>query len=527
MHAPPLMSDDAWELFCASAYGHMPTINKLVERAPALLHVDLWYEFPLHFAVRGGHAEAVEYLLQAGSNPARSNFTYTSWQKLLPLARSRGFDDVYEILIAEMRRRFQYDPAVSSLLKCIERRDAKATLEILDQNPALVHAADEHGNRPLHWAVLTCQLPLIDTLLRRGADIDAYRADMQTPIHLAIEGDYWHRFPKNGVPDSNTLVGYLLGKGAEYTLSVAAHLGDCARISELLKQNPEAACQLNPAQRSPLAHAAKGGHLEATRLLLDHGADPNLAEHCAARGHALFSACDGKHVDVIKLLLERGADPNAEVDSSGNCLSIAEHRPTERSKEVVSLLRAAGARAGHWTYESVEDIRGLLCDQTADPCQSLSWPHVVCLAVNSDSVELVELFVDRFGKKLFVELTPQQGWLQIKSQAMLDRLLELGMDIDRPDWFGQTHLHLAAENDWRSTLRLLLDANCQVDPVDHLHGTTPLGVAAAKGHLEIAKQLLAVGAQVTFDSLPDWAQPINQASEHGHSELAKYLSQLP
>jgi Ankyrin repeat len=57
----------------------------------------------------------------------------------------------------------------------------------------------------------------------------------------------------------------------------------------------------------PLWHAALAGNFEATKLLLDHGADPNANVY--ASGWPLRNAWGHKDDSVKRLLLERGAKP--------------------------------------------------------------------------------------------------------------------------------------------------------------------------------------------------------------------------
>ncbi len=69
----------------------------------------------------------------------------------------------------------------------------------------------------------------------------------------------------------------------------------------------------------PLMGACFAGQLEAVRLLLDRGADPNVVSKSAFRYRPLHRAIERKvtiprteaHVEVVRLLLERGADPQA------------------------------------------------------------------------------------------------------------------------------------------------------------------------------------------------------------------------
>ncbi len=128
----------------------------------------------------------------------------------------------------------------------------------------------------------------------------------------------------------------LLSRGATQELGVAAHLGDSEFVRDFLDKDPAAAGRFSASRWSPLRHAARGGQIEVVRLLLKHGADPNLAEHCADRGAALYEACCRQDLETAKLLIEHGA----YVDSSGVCLSNV----AESSIELIDLLTAYGAQ---------------------------------------------------------------------------------------------------------------------------------------------------------------------------------------
>lgn len=63
---------------------------------------------------------------------------------------------------------------------------------------------------------------------------------------------------------------------------------------------------------TPLQLASFFGRVEVARLLLQHGADPNLVSRNAMRIQAIHSAAAGDHVAIVVALLEHGADPNAQ-----------------------------------------------------------------------------------------------------------------------------------------------------------------------------------------------------------------------
>jgi ankyrin repeat protein len=61
--------------------------------------------------------------------------------------------------------------------------------------------------------------------------------------------------------------------------------------------------------------AATNGHIAMVRLLLEHGADPNLRNYDGVT--ALHNAVYENQLDIVALLLEAGADPNIK-DRFGN-----------------------------------------------------------------------------------------------------------------------------------------------------------------------------------------------------------------
>jgi RNA polymerase sigma factor (sigma-70 family) len=344
---------DAWALFCAAAAGDMVRVRALLQRDPQLVNAQYWYQFPIHMAVRGGHAEVVQMLLDAGADPGQSRFTYNSWDKLLGIASERGYDAIHRILSAAMQERFGYDAGFAPFADAIKERDPQRVETLLCEKPALIGQADAFGNGPLHWAALTRQQELIDLFIDKGATLEKRRADGRTPLLTALNGDYWFRsrnLPADA-PGDWSIVRHLLGKGADYCLSIACAAGDSARVDEILAQDPAQARRLDLAQRSPLTYAAEHGHLEIVRKLLALGADPNQPETLCGRGGALFEASANNHLDVAELLLQHGADANASSDSSGSCITIVEAKHPDNFQAMQELLRRHGAFIPPWALD--------------------------------------------------------------------------------------------------------------------------------------------------------------------------------
>ena len=215
---------DVWAMICACILGDVDTVKSLVARDAGLADCEYEYFRPVRFAVRENHLGLVEYLLEHGAGAADE-----AGDSLLGIARERGYAEMAAFLERRLRERYQVAPEGALLAEAIRNRDAARVKSLLDENPGLVRAADERGNQPLHWAVMTRQMHVIDLLLERGADIEAARPDGLRPIHLT-NGDYhyrgWRDVPAQALQRHEVLIGYLLARGASYDLAIASKLGD-------------------------------------------------------------------------------------------------------------------------------------------------------------------------------------------------------------------------------------------------------------------------------------------------------------
>ncbi|NKB65936.1 MAG: sigma-70 family RNA polymerase sigma factor [Candidatus Latescibacteria bacterium] len=499
---------DAWALFCASAAGDLARVQALLERDPALVNAQYWYQFPIHMAVRQGHADVVQLLLDHGADPGQSRYTYNSWDKLLDTAAQRGFTAVEKLLAAAMQQRFGYDPAFAAVRDAVRQRQPDRVAELLAAAPALATAADALGNGGLHWAALTRQVGLIDSFLDWGGAIDARRADAQTPVQVALNGDYWYKHwqhrneskPTPAPPDKWAVIQHLLERGAEYSFGLACAKGDEDRVRQILQQQPRAAAQLDAHGASPLSYAAQYGHAGLVELLLQQGADPNRAEILAPRGRALFEAAAGNNLEIAQILLKAGADPNAEVDSSGTCLTIVDFKQPDKSGPMQKLLRDHGAVTPPWDM-SVEDFKALL--QTAEPKDQA--PEFIHELLAHDDAELYDLFLHKYADHV-AAIVPTDIWGgNLPGRPLIEKLLDGGMDPGRPNWIGRTFLHLCAEKGARDVAQLLLERGADLEAIDLESGGTPLAAAVRHEQKEMVVFLLQKGADPDAPVESPWA----------------------
>src|SRR6058998_860380 len=109
----------------------------------------------------------------------------------------------------------------------------------------------------------------------------------------------------------------LLADKPELTIFEAAATGKTERVRELLRDNPALANAFGDDGFHPLGLACFFGHVDAARLLFEHGADPNLlSRNEQIQTSALHAACAAQGVEedtryeLVRLALEHGADPN-------------------------------------------------------------------------------------------------------------------------------------------------------------------------------------------------------------------------
>ncbi|XP_026377442.1 ankyrin-3-like [Papaver somniferum] len=143
-------------------------------------------------------------------------------------------------------------------------------------------------------------LDTVRYLLEKGANADASDGTNETPLQYAArEGD-------------TKLMAFLLSKGAQ--IDVATRLGTALQM------------------------AAVFSHQDAVKMLLIHGANPNIGSH-ENMLKPLYSAIYTKSWESVELLLKAGADPNDV--SCGNSPLVAAARAGRA--DVVTRLLEAGA----------------------------------------------------------------------------------------------------------------------------------------------------------------------------------------
>ena len=521
----------------AAMDGNLTVLRNLIEEDPTLVDCNVGYREPLYFAVGNNHLNCVRFLVDNGAE-----VTYRSGdqihQRPIERALDRGFNEIADILKAAVEKQCNclYIDEGETLAEYIRQRDLDKVITHLDRHPDHIRACDERGNVPIHWAVLTMNMPMVRSLLDRGADINATRPDGARPIDLVF-GDYFFRLrdvPPEALSENRGMLGYLLAHGAVYDLRTAASIGDTEEVRRQIAADPQVVHRLPEYftwyTGTALCNATLLGHNDIVRLLLEAGADPNQPEPgLAPKGSALIGAASQGNEELVRLLLAHGADPNGGVESSGNPCGRAVNG------KVRQLLVEAGGR-----FEEYDHLSGI---PTSLLEQMFGYVPVRYFVDNHDATGLrtclgesperaVEAFEYALGIRELMEvcLEVDPSLYEKATPGFEEETARMAraVDLNKPDWLGRTVLHHIASGERSARVsgnleiaQLLVRHGARLDLSDQEYSSTPLGWATRTGQSEMVEHLLSDGAPLNAPF--KWATPLAWARRRNHPDVVSIL----
>jgi ankyrin repeat protein len=527
---PELDSEDGvavWNTLTACDDGDVDTLRRLLERDPRLGRAEYWYTPAIHFAVREGHLEAVQLLLDAGADPEWNGMHDGS---LIVMARDRGHAEIARLLEKTRNRRGRVLSGSDShpVHVAIAREDTEEVRRLLDTDPGLVDVGNAVGASPLHRAVGRGMHGLAALLLERGADVHAVLSAAR-----GLGGGFWTDLQAIDLaiwdgrrPGDHRMIRLLLEHGATLDLTVAAALGELERVRQILDAQPARIRETRPSGRRPLSAAIEAGHDAIARLLLERGADPNWGEPTAPKGRSLQVAAGAGKRGLVELLLARGADPNSGVDSSGNAVCAA------ATPEIRALLVARGGTPDPYDASWIDDDQELQ-RVAGDPAETVRVSAAFAMVAGDGRRDRLER-LRTAGLRVPSVLTGCQSYL-LTHTDMLRTLLAHGMSPDLMNWQHQTLLHFVCQaQDYRGQDKsdgaieraaMLLDAGANMCARDDEYRSTPLAWAARTNAVKMVEFLLARGAPTNLPDDEPWATPLAWAERRQHAEIVSILRQ--
>jgi ankyrin repeat protein len=298
---------------------------------------------PLMWAVVQNHPEMVKLLLARGADiNAHTNVTVPKGEYVPARAGGASGNG-----IIRQRALPTADGGMTPLLFAVRDGNLEMTRLLLDSGANLAWSSGNRTNA-LIVALLNGQVGLATYLLERGADPNAVDAYGRGPLFAAIDLRNFNHEKYGDLPtdgkDPLDLIKALLSKGADSNQRT-----DTVPVHGLMQFD---ASWVNFDGQTPFVRASLSGDIEVMRLLLEFGANPNIATTqgttalMAASGinwipGQTFSHSEAEYVDAVKLCLDRGADPNATNSLGFTAMHGAANRGWE---SVIKILAEHGAK---------------------------------------------------------------------------------------------------------------------------------------------------------------------------------------
>ena len=423
-----------------------------------------------HGGDRGAFSRVVAHLNRAQGAPLKhADFLHV-------IARERGFASWPHLKIRAETEGLDRATRQQRLGQALAQGQRAVVQALLDQDPDL--ALGNIG--------LACRLFLraeVKRLLAEDPSSTTRPAPLHPPLTMMAQSRALQIFPERegdmlaiagmlraGGADVNHQVFHIEGDPAHglSTLYFAlGHAGNMPLSRWLLEQGAD------PNDGESLYHATELGHVHGVQMLLDHGADP--------RGtNAALRAMDFDDVAMVRMLLEAGAEvedyASAPVGGEAPFVIPALHQAARRrvGPEMIALLLDHGADPtrvfgglsayayariyGHPPLAQALAARG--ADHPLDPVQAQ-------LAAAAEGPVPAGTYLDPetlppAARDILREILHLPGTL-----PQIQRLVEMGVEYDRPDAQGVTPVQVAG---WEG-LPEVMDYFLRLKPdLSHING---------------------------------------------------------
>ena len=352
---------------------------------------------------------------------------------------------------------------MASLTKAVKEGDDISIHLLLYHQNADVNCLNEEGKSLLILACFLGHQSTVHTLLSSGANVNLQDNYGCTALmaackenHLTIIRELVENGADLNIVDNN-------GHPAIYTVVASAgNSEDYIETLQLLITQPYVDKNaMNNDGMTTLMRASQFGLTEAVKLLLEHGADPNIqcnpsniTENALTGFTALLFATVSNHLDIVKILLQAKANPNLQFKASGETPLMA----TE-NVDIIQVLLENG------TDPTIVDNNG-----------NTAIHLTISKAISSGSKDYLEVL----------------QLLTLQPNASLNKMNNMGM----------TSLMMASQYGLISAVTLLLNGGADVDvqckPLkisqNELNGYTALMFACVNGQLEVVRMLLQAKA---------------------------------
>ena len=411
----------------------------------------------LHWAAYKDDLETAQLLLQAGASvkAATRNGAMTP---LILASKNGNAVMIAALLKAGADANTATTDGMTALMAAAVSGQVEAAKVLVDHGANVNAREASHGQTALMFAAAENRGAMISFLAAHAADLIATTGVIR--LEAAKLDDDGNPIPvKKG---DETVTGGNSFMGGMTALLFAARDGNLDAVRALLEAKAGVNQVSGGERSSPLVIAIANGHYEVGQLLLDHGANPNIANIDGLT--PLYAAINMQyapvswapnpltgqekitHLDLMKALLEHGADPNAKLNKK------LWFSPSSHNQLWVNPVGATP----FWRAAQATDVAAmhLLVAHGADPR----------IATNSGTTPLM--------------VASGLGWAGNFSQTNADT--------------------------WMDSVKYCVDLGLDVNAAD-AQGYTPLMGAAWRGNNDIIEFLASKGAKLDARNKKGWS----------------------
>lgn len=338
---------------------------------------------------------------------------------------------------------------------------------------------------PIADAAMRGDVAEIETLIARGADVNAAQGDGMTALHWA--GESGTREMAELLVSAGANLEAVTRIGDLTPLLIAAEAGNGPVVDVLLQSGANLKARSSVGGATALHYAARAGSVGAVEALLAHGSDPNELQLEWEQTPLTFAVSENR-VDVVRLLLDNGADPSL----ASKVLNV--------SMSAIQDRRAKAVR---------DSVMNAFREASPDPVTWRPTPEQVQAAVKAARPH--ESFRDEPTR------IDWESWqLEGHEPRYADLVEHMG---------GLTPLLHAVREGYRESALALVRGGADVNQVSAGDHTSPLLMAMVNGYYDLGLELLALGADPNVAS-DAGSTPLYAAINQRWIPKARFAQQL-
>lgn len=497
-------------LNAAIARKDLASVEKLVASGYEVNVRDENSNTPLKLAIETGSMEIVKYLIGKGADVNLAGFPDDSPMQCAVSRQDAGIMDLLKAHGADLNymNAFGSCPLFNALI-----HSNKNAFNFLIANGADPNIRGYDGKTPLIYAAESGMSDAVDMLISLGCDVNAVSVHGLTAIAAACDRGFFkiaEKLRSKGakLPDEKK-------RRDQVELCLAINSKNTAALEKLIKSGADVNVK-SSAGITPLIFALREKKFKIARLLVENGADPDIASP-KIDSPKFMAAISGDEA-LISAFKKRGVDLNEIIDRDAinNFIIALSKRDEKLALRILDGIRDVNSKLPG-------GVPMLFCAPAKVPESVMKKLFERGLDINAVNSQFRSLLHERIRNGAFdaaktlirygadPNVTDKQGinvlmefcrarvlWNSNVTEAkqFAELMLKSMKNINEPDKNGNTALHHAAECGNREAVIWLLNSGADFNRINILKAT-PLDIIARTSSCDaaVAKRLIERGAR--------------------------------